>query len=111
MFEENHIDACAMYDVQQLIDVAGYSLDHDTPAGDWEMHLHLASCGRRLVHVPMAIGLYYCNPLSMLRDAAPGAREDDLRRFRRIYRQFPEVRDRFHLNTLHLRYHPDLGYL
>ncbi len=107
-FERNHIDACAMYDVQQLIDVAAFGLDHDAPEEGREMHLHLAAGGRRLVHVPMAFGLHHRDDLPRRREVAPEAREGDIRR---IYRRHPEVRDRFHLNTLHLRYHPDLGYL
>lgn len=111
MFERNHIDTCALYDVQQMLDVAAFSLDHDMHAEDWEMHLHLAASGLRLVHVPMAFGWYYCNDLSRNQDIEQDASEGVTRRFQRIYRQYPEVRDRFHLNTLHLRYHPDLGYL
>jgi len=111
IFVTNYIDNFTLCDAEQLLDAGPFWPDHQTPRGDWELFLHLATCGRRLVHVPMVFGLYCSHHLSMIRDADQDPNSPDLRLFRRIYHQFPEVRDRFHLNTRHLRYHPDLGYL
>ena len=109
MYRMNYIDTFSMCDACQLLDAKPYWTDRRTPWGDWELYLHLAVAGRRLVHVPMVFGLYYRNRLSMLEESTPDS--PDLRAFQRIYHQFPEIRDDFHLNTLHLRYHPDLGFL
>lgn len=112
IYQENYIDTFSLCDAVQLIDARAFWPDHRTPREDWELYLHMATCGRRLIHVPIAFGLYYCNRLSRIDEArSTEVVGSDLKLFQRIFRQFPEIRDEFHSNSLHLRYHPDLGYL
>ncbi|MEK7832900.1 MAG: glycosyltransferase family 2 protein, partial [Acidobacteriota bacterium] len=63
IFNGNYIDACALFDRVQIMDSRGYQTEqllhgHD----DWELYLHLAALGRRIVFVPMAFGIYYDLP-------------------------------------------------
>ena len=65
MFQGNYIDAFSMVDRVQLLDVNKFS---PSLAGieDYEMWLHLACNGRRLVFVPLVFGYYYLMPNSMI---------------------------------------------
>jgi glycosyltransferase involved in cell wall biosynthesis len=111
LYTGNYIDTFSLSDVEQLLDVGAFSSELEAWE-DWEFFLHLASCGRRLVHVPMAFGLYYRNRNARNVEEFGGATGSRLfQKITRIYNQFPEARSRFHLNSLQLRYHPELGYL
>ena len=106
----NYIDAFAMVDRVQVIDAGRYDPScyaHE----DYELWLHLASTGRRLVFVPVAMGYYYVNGTSMLVETKNSDQLD--RVFGRIRRIFDQVgaRDGLPLETNCVRYHPDLGYL
>ena len=108
MFQRNHIDTCSLCDVEQLLDAGAFWPDpRNNLAEDWEFYLHLATNGRRLVHVPILFGCYFCVQLSR-NQTNP---DNQVRLIQRIYNQFPEARAKSSLNTLHLRYHPELGYL
>lgn len=110
MFRGNYIDTFSLADAEQLLDVAAFWPDRRNVNEDWELYLHLAACGRRLVHVPMVFGLYYRTRQS--RNLDDGRNNNPAEQLiQRMYRQFPEVRDSFQLNTKHLRYHPAVGYL
>lgn len=109
IFNLNYIDTFSLADAQQLLDVKAFWHDPRNFWEDWELYLHLAVCGRRLVHVPMVFGLYYRTALSRIYEGSNNTPAAQL--IQRIYRQFPEVRDNFRLNTKHLRYHPAVGYL
>jgi glycosyltransferase involved in cell wall biosynthesis len=109
MFEANYVDAFAVFDRVQLLDCGGYS---DSPAvrsrEDWELYLHLAACGRRIVFVPLVLGFYHDLPGSMIKHSADEASQQA--HLKRVYDQLGGRR-RLPLNTRHLRYHPDVGYL
>jgi hypothetical protein len=79
---------------------------------DWELYLHLAANGRRLVFVPIVMGIYYHDiPDSITKEQ--GAREVHLSQqayVRRVYNQVG-IRARLPVRSRHLRYHPDVGYL
>lgn len=110
MFDHNYIDACALYDRQQVIDVGGALVNEWRGVlEDWEMNLHLATNGRRLIFVPLVFGLYYELPESLVTTAL---RQPDTwhPRVTRMYDQLGG-RATLPLNTRHLRYHPDIGYL
>jgi hypothetical protein len=104
----NYIDAFAMMDRLQVLDVGGYS--RALPAHeDWEMWLHLATNGRKVVFVPLAFGYYSELPDSMLRTLS----EADLNQLARSRRMFNQTGFRTHrpTNTDRLRYFPGVGYL
>lgn len=105
MFQASYIDTCALVDRFQLADEGGIDTNPRV-AGceDWELYLHLACAGRRLVFVPLVFGRYYDLPHSMVK----GVTEHVGPRLRRTFDQFG-VRDTMPLNTEFLRYHPDLG--
>jgi glycosyltransferase involved in cell wall biosynthesis len=108
MFEGgNYIDAFSVWDCSQLADAGGYDTGCDR-LEDYEMWLHLAANGRRIVFVPAVLGYYYLMPHSMATDF----RQQSLveARILRIYNQL-KARKYLHLNTCHLRYHPELGYV
>lgn len=109
MFNENYIDTFSLLDAEQLLDVAAFWTDPRNLWEDWELYLHIAACGRKLVHVPMVFGLYYRTLLSRIQEGTGDAPAAQL--VYRIYRQFPTARDEFRLNTKQLRYHPAVGYL
>lgn len=109
MFGLNYIDTFSLADAEQLLDVKAFWPDARNVWEDWELYLHLAACGRRMVHVPMVFGLYYRTVMSRIHEGSNNQSAANL--IQRIYRQFPEVRDNFKLNTKHLRYHPAVGYL
>jgi glycosyltransferase involved in cell wall biosynthesis len=108
IFRANYIDAFALFDREQLLDAGGY--DSLLPGReDWELYLHLATSGRRIVFVPLVMGVYHDLPISMIKEAS-GNYIDQTARCRRVFDQLG-LRDRMPLNTRHLRFHPDVGYL
>jgi teichuronic acid biosynthesis glycosyltransferase TuaG len=101
----NYIDAFSVFDRVQLFDVGGYETSYFA-LEDYEMWLHLAANGRRIVFVPAVLGYYYALPTAMSLDdqkyAAVSAR---------INRVFNQVKARsfLNMNTCLLKYHPALG--
>jgi glycosyltransferase involved in cell wall biosynthesis len=103
----NYIDAFSVWDGAQLLDLGGYDTSWNI-LEDFEMWLHLATNGRRIVFVPAILGYYYVLPVSMVTDR----QKLDIAeaRLRRIFNQV-KAREFLAVNTCHLRYHPQLGYL
>jgi glycosyltransferase involved in cell wall biosynthesis len=114
LFEANYIDALAVFDRQQLLDVGGYSTWRSHKRGtchgreDFELWLNLASNGRQIVFVPVVLGYYYVLPGSMIQTTETWETARN-----RIVRAFDQLRIRSALpmNTACCRYHPDIGYL
>lgn len=106
LFEGNYIDAFAVFDRAQLLDMGGY----DTSFQAWEDHalwLNLATNGREIIFVPTVLGYYYLLPESMsVMD--PSRMQALLARFRRMFNQL-QSRHTLPLNTRRRRYHPALG--
>lgn len=110
VFAENYVDAFALFDRVQVLDVGGYSRSERVRAReDWELYLHLAAAGRRVVFVPLVFGTYHAMEGSMIEDAND-THSAQKAHVRRVFDQLG-IRDRLPLKTRHLRYHPDLGYL
>lgn len=107
LYAMNFIDACALFDRTQILDLEGYFVG--MPAWeDWEMWMHLATNGREIAFVPLALGYYYDLPDSMVRTIPdPSAL---LSRFRRVYNQVG-FRDFSRARSSHLRYFPGVGHL
>ena len=107
MFHTNYIDSFAVFDRLQVLDAGGYETSF-TRCEDYEFWLHLASNGRRIVHVPVVFGYYYILPGSLAEDASKLAAVTT-----RLSRIFNQVSARKFLATKaeHLRYHPRIGYL
>lgn len=107
MFQDNYVDAFAIFDRVQLLDGGGYE-GSCRSLEDYEQALHLACTGRRLVFVPLVFGYYYDMPGSMLKDETVRAASHQ-----RAQRIFNQLGARPHLppNTNRLRFHPELGYL
>lgn len=109
IFDENYVDAFALFDRVQVSDVGGYASGENVKGReDWELYLHLAAAGRKIVFVPMVFGYYHDLPNSMIKHVAHGP--ESVTHFRRVFNQLG-ARTRLPLNTRHLRYHPDVGYL
>jgi glycosyltransferase involved in cell wall biosynthesis len=113
IFRENYIDAFAIFDRIQVLDADGYLNAAEVEAReDWELYLHLAAMGRRIVFVPVVFGIYHALPGSMIQEADAG---DDGHRAQKeyIHRVFDQlgIRAALPLTTRYLRYHPDVGYL
>jgi glycosyltransferase involved in cell wall biosynthesis len=110
MFYQNYIDILVIADRMQLMDSGGF-IDRGEFSGpeDWELLLHLASVGRRIVYVPVVFGIYRELSQSVARELLPDF-EKNRNQLRRMYNQL-DYRDQLPLNTKHLRYHPDIGYL
>lgn len=106
MFQGNYIDAFSMVDRWQLLDVNGFSASLPV-VEDYEMWLHLASNGRRLLFVPLVFGYYYMMPNSMITQIEDRVSQP---RVERVFDQLG-VRSQLPLPTLHLRYHPAIGYV
>lgn len=103
----NYIDAFSVWDRLQLLDVGGYEASYHF-LEDYEMWLHLATNGRRLVFVPAVLGYYYLLPTSMSTDRE---RQNIVgARILRIFNQV-KVREFLQTNTSHISYHPELGYI
>lgn len=112
ILQKNYIGALILTDRMQITDAGGYTENPDMFAReDWELDLHLAANGRRIVFVPLVMGIYYDVPNSMTKDADKSALHQKQHAYiRRSYNQLG-IRQRQLLNTRHLRYHPDIGYL
>jgi glycosyltransferase involved in cell wall biosynthesis len=103
----NYIDMCSVWDRSQLLDSGGFDSSLSF-LEDYEMWLHLATNGRRIAFVPAILGYYYLLPTSSSTDRT---RQDAVEsRLLRVFDQ-AKVRQLLPLNTNHLRYHPELGYL
>jgi len=113
IFRENYIDAFAMFDRIQVLDADGYLNAMELQAReDWELYLHLAAVGRRIVFVPVVFGVYHALPGSMIQEAdeADDGHRVQKEYIRRVFDQLG-IRATLPLATRHLRYHPDVGYL
>lgn len=107
IFDGNYVDAFAVFDRFQLVDVGGY--EASCPSWeDYELWLHLATNGRRIVFVPIALGYYYALPESMSQEFEKHKALES--RIRRIFNQL-SVRKATKINTLNVKYHPAVGYL
>jgi glycosyltransferase involved in cell wall biosynthesis len=103
----NYVDAFSVWDRYQILDVGGF--DEATPClEDFEMWQHLATNGRKIIFVPAVLGYYYILPAAMSSDKT--IQEKTALRMNRIFNQ-TRIRERLPMNTLHLRYHPALGYI
>jgi succinoglycan biosynthesis protein ExoO len=110
MFAHNYVDAFGVFDRLQLLDCGGYSDNAAVRSReDWELYLHLAACGRKVVFVPLVFGFYHDLPGSMIKETAR-TESDQAAHVTRVFDQLGS-RARLPLNTRHLRYHPDVGYL
>lgn len=109
IFRGNYVDAFAMFDRVQVLDAGRYDAScaaHE----DYELWLHLAASGRRILFVPVAFGTYYENAGSMINREQADQNAVVHRRVKRIFDQVG-ARSGLPLETDCLRYHPDLGYL
>jgi glycosyltransferase involved in cell wall biosynthesis len=102
----NPVDTFSVWDRAQLLDVGGY--DASCHVEDYELWLHLATNGRRIVFVPAVLGYYYILPGSNCSD--PQKVDIAISRVLRIFNQV-KAREFLQMNTCHLRYHPALGYI
>lgn len=110
IFTGNYIDTCALFDRVQILDCGGFQSEQLLKGTeDWELYLHLASLGRRIIFVPLAFGIYHDLSNSLHLEAAQRV-HDILRKVHRMFNQL-EIRGRMPHNTWQLRYHPDIGYL
>jgi glycosyltransferase involved in cell wall biosynthesis len=107
IFRGNYVDAFSVWDRVQLHDVGGFETSFNA-LEDYEMWLHLATNGRRIVFVPAVLGYYYALPVSLALDRQK--QDATVGRICRMYDQV-KVREFLQMNTCHLRYHPELGYL
>jgi len=107
VFDDNYIDALALVDRPQIIDVGGASSEW-LNWEDWELWAHLACNGRRIVFMPVALGYYHIVPGSKLQGMKNQQEMDG-----RLKRTFNQTGFRHYLRTRtnQLRYHPALGYL
>jgi hypothetical protein len=106
IFSGNYVDAFAMVDRVQVLDAGRYDASC-TAHEDYELWLHLATTGRKLLFVPVVLGYYYVVPNSMIKDTDQNQRANG--RIRRIFDQIG-ARSMLPLETNCLRYHPELGY-
>ena len=107
IFEGNYVDAFSVFDRVQLLDVGGYETTFHV-LEDFEMWLHLATNGRRIVFVPTVLGYYYTLPTCLALDLPK--QEAVMKRIQRIFNQV-KVRQFLEMNTCSLRYHPEIGYI
>jgi glycosyltransferase involved in cell wall biosynthesis len=109
MFASNHIDAFALVDRIQFLDLGGYS--SMVPGWeDYEQWLHLLTNGRKLVFVPLVFGFYYLLPNSMITAFTDDQKTRNAQnRMGRAYNQL-QARHRLPLASLGLRYLPSIGY-
>ena len=113
LLNQNYIDTLALFDRMQLLDCESYYDDKSLPSReDWELVLHLAACGRRLVFVPMLFGRYYWLEQSRLgrEDMESTLLPKMQKHIKRVFDQTGTWSSRA-LETRHLRYHPEIGYL
>ena len=110
VLDANYIDAFAMFDRHAVLDAGGFLDAAEVEAReDWEAYLHLAAAGGKVVFVPLVFGVYHELPGSMI-DEGRADHAAQQKHLRRVYDQLG-VRPRMPLNTRHLRYHPEVGYL
>jgi len=109
IFRGNYVDAFAMFDRVQVVDAGRYDASCSAHE-DYELWLHLAAAGRRVLFVPVAFGYYYENAGSMINREQADQNAGVHRRVKRIFDQVG-ARSGLPLETDCLRYHPDLGYL
>lgn len=103
----NYVDSFSVWDRYQILDSGGFD-EALTCLEDYEMWLHLATNGRRIVFVPAVLGYYYLMPAAMSNDRS---KQDAAQtRLLRIFDQ-ARVRQFLPMNTNHLRYHPEIGYI
>jgi teichuronic acid biosynthesis glycosyltransferase TuaG len=108
LYQWNYVDAFSVWDRDQFLDVGGYDASYQFLWEDYEMWLHLLTNGRRMVFVPAVLGYYYLLPVSMSTDQQ---KQEIVRsKLNRIFNQV-KVREFLNTNTVHLRHHPDIGYL
>jgi len=95
-----------------LFDLDGFLQNSNiVPPEDWELYLHLATNGRAIIFVPLVMGIYYDLPGSITRDTdASTLRAQQNAYIRRVFNQFG-LRKQHLVNTRHLRYHPDIGFI
>jgi hypothetical protein len=109
LFDNNYIDAFALVDAAQILELGGY-----TPVGleDWLLLMQLAVNGRLVIFVPVILGYYHRSPNSMIVELTESTEEYKhlLKRFKRIFNQL-DIRKEVLMRTRHLRYHPDLGFI
>jgi glycosyltransferase involved in cell wall biosynthesis len=102
-----YLDTFAVWDRLQYLDVGGYAASLRA-AEDYDLWLHLAAIGRKIVFVPAALGYYYLLPAS---------RSSDHRRVQdasgQVLHAFNQgkLRDFLPLNTNELMYYPGLSYI
>lgn len=107
----NYIDTFALYDRNQIFDTGGFNEDFKLPSHeDWELMLHLAAAGRKLVFVPVMFGMYYELDKSRVRDANDSDLDRMAPHLERIFDQLGIKGDHSY-RTCHQRYHPDIGYI
>jgi glycosyltransferase involved in cell wall biosynthesis len=107
LFQWNYVDAFSVWDKVQFLDLGGYDAAFHY-LEDYEMWLHLATNGRRMVFVPAMLGYYYLLPVAMTTDL----QNQDIAKARilRIFNQV-KVREFINANTFQIRYRPDIGYI
>jgi glycosyltransferase involved in cell wall biosynthesis len=109
IFDRNYIDACAVFDRLQALDLGGY--DANTQMWeDLEFWLHLATNGREVLFVPVVFGYYYLLPSGMSIGWDGVKIHAAISWIKRRYNQL-DARAKLPLRTRHRRYHPALGYL
>lgn len=105
----NYIDAFALLDVDTILQLGGYSQDPRLYGlEDWELLLHLIAEEARLVFVPVVMGYYYVNPLSMITEANMQADKT----FTAVRRMFAQSgTQEWDPRRVCRIYHPDAGFL
>jgi len=111
IIDRNYIDTFALYDRVQISDAGGFADDPKMPSHeDWELVMHLAAAGRKMVFVPVVLGIYHELDRSRVRDAG----EEDVQKMtghlKRVFDQLG-IREHQPINTRQLRYHPEVGYI
>ena len=103
ILDMNYIDAMSIIDAEQVLSIGAYSDERGTPE-DWEFMLHLIAEGRNVVFVPLLLGTYYKEGMSLVQNMSASY----LPRLQRIYNQRKAgLATGFRPRV----YHPELGYL
>jgi glycosyltransferase involved in cell wall biosynthesis len=111
IIERNYIDTFALYDRVQIFDVGGYAEDFRMPAHeDWELVMHLAAAGRKMVFVPVVFGIYNELDKSRVGDTDSNDVKEMTHYLQRVFDQLG-IRDGQPMKTRQLRYHPEVGYI
>jgi glycosyltransferase involved in cell wall biosynthesis len=112
-FTANPIDTMCMLDRLQLLEQGGYFDDSrklPPSVEDWELHLNLANSGRLIIFVPMVFGYYHILQDSFHRQRNQAELDRQRKFLSRVHDQLGIRRENL-LNTRHLTYHPELGYI